>query len=73
MKNFVEQIFWKNRCFLLNERWIWYKVCCRQVQQNIGKISVEIGRYSKGQISADNISALNRALNRYIGRSLDYN
>jgi len=35
-------------------RKIWSKLCCRQARQNIGGNS-QIGRCSKGQISADNI------------------
>jgi len=59
MKNFIEQISIK----FGKSRWIWYKLCCRQAHQNIGKIIGEnlyIGRYSTDQITVD----------RYIGRSL---
>jgi len=29
-------------------RWIWFKLCCRQAHQNIGRNSY-IDRYSKGE------------------------
>jgi len=41
MKNFVEKSSTKFAGFYLT-RWIWYKLCCRQGCQNIGKILVEI-------------------------------
>jgi len=56
VKNFVQQISIKFGGVYL--RWIWFKLCCRQAHQNIDKNIGEnshIGRYSKGQISADNI------------------
>jgi len=56
MKNFVKQISIKFGGFYVS-RWIWFKLCCRQVHQNIGE-NLYIGRYSKGQISADYICLL---------------
>jgi len=57
MKNFIEQILKNSEVFPKSRR-IWYKLCCRQSHQNINKNTggnSYIGRYSKGQISADNI------------------
>jgi len=53
MKNFVEEFsikFWGFHLIKFNL----VQLCCRQAHQNIGE-NLYIGRYSKGQISADNI------------------
>jgi len=65
MKNFVEQISIKSGGFFTKSRWNWYKLYCLQAHQNIG-------RYSKGQISAVIQKVKYRPLmsvDRYVGRS----
>jgi len=54
VKNIVEEISIKFGGFYFS-RWIWYNLCCKQAHQTIGRNSY-IGRYSKCQILADNIS-----------------
>jgi len=53
MKNFVEQISIKFGGFYLIKMNL-VELCCRQAHQNIGG-NLYIGRYSKSQITADNI------------------